>query len=161
MKVSQTTLIFVVALLNSSSAAPQPEKHLRDAIKQKQSVQQNVQSESTFQKTLKDAGDVKSFHSNHRVMEENASYSVASLVESTKRDNQRVDKKKKQAQKEKKVKALGSVDNEAGPYNLRPKPGNKKADGAIPTHNQIETNIVGGDQSEVGEFPYYGALQND
>jgi hypothetical protein len=137
-----------VALLSSSDALPkQDDKQLLRASKEKkQPVQDNV---------------AKGVHFKDRAMEEKAKYSVSGLLgSSTERDNSRANKKKKQAEKEK-IKALGSTENEAGAYELKPKHGNdKKADEATPTHNQIGLNIVGGDQSSVGDFPYYGMLHN-
>jgi hypothetical protein len=162
MKLSISAVLFATLLSSSDAAASKQEKYLRASPKKKQPVQ-DIVSKWPFQKALKNASDVKSVDLlKHRATEEKANYSVAGLVGSTgRREHQRVNKKKKEAQKEKKAKAkaLRSTDNEAGAYELKPKHGNEKVDGAIPTHNQIETHIVGGDQSGVGEFPYYGALR--
>jgi hypothetical protein len=159
--------VSLAALLSSSDALStrKEDKGRRASKVKKQPVQDIAAKGSDFkdrameEKTnYKVSGIVGSTERDN----EKANYKVSGLVGSTARDNQRADKKKKEAEKEKKIKVLGSTENEAGAYELKPKHGNedKKVDEATPTHNSIGLNIVGGQQSSIGEFPYYGTLRN-
>lgn len=86
-------------------------------------------------------------------------HDIASAIRNGKTTESRADDGKKEAKKEKleKVKALRAAENDGSPYKLTLKASGKKTDVGIVHGGQIETNIVGGDQSDVGEFPYYGA----
>ena len=157
-----------VALLSSSDALPgtrKEDKGRRASTDNKQPFQHiaakgmHLNNRALEEKTnYKVSGIVGSTTKNNK---KEANYKVSGLVGSTERDYQRADKKKKEAEKEKKMNVLGSAENEAGAYELKPKHGNedKKVDEATPTHNSIGLNIVGGSQSSVGEFPYYGTFR--
>ncbi len=99
---------------------------------------------------------------NDRNLQTAADHHVVDIIRNGPGTQSRQDDKKKDATKKKleKVKALQVRESEASPYKLTQKIGSDQKKVTTINNNQIETNIVGGEQSQQGEFPYYGALSS-
>ncbi len=112
------------------------------------------------QNRRKDAASLD-LDSNDRDLQTAADHHVVDIIRNGPSTQSRQEEKKKNATKKKlaKVKALQASENEPSPspYKLTRKVGSDQNKVSTLNNIEIETNIVGGEQSQEGEFPYYGA----
>ena len=152
---------FFALLPSNSDAAAKTDKRLgRSNDKNPAPEIKNIASKMPTQQATKGEHDVEPFLLGRRAMQETARYSVLVTVGSIQGDRQNFNSEKQATLTENKAKGLHSTSNKAGAYHVTSKLRNKEYDDATTTQSQIELDIVGGDQSGIGEFPYYGTSQN-